>query len=217
MTLRVAIVDDEDLIRTGFSAIISAEEDMEVVAEAADGVGAVNIARSGAADVILMDVRMPKVNGIAATRQILEGAGTHLTVPKILIVTTFENDDYVYQALQAGADGFLLKRTRADDLLAAIRLLARSDSLLFPDKIRRLATSHRGLKPHLLAQAGLSQRESQVLKLMANGLSNDEIARELFLGRETVKSHVGSIYRKLAVRDRTQAVIAAYESGLVGT
>lgn len=214
MTVRVAIVDDEELIRSGFSAIINAEPDLEVVAEASDGIGAVNIARAGGVDVLLMDVRMPKVDGIAATQQIVESVPD---APKILVITTFENDDYVYEALHSGADGFLLKRTRASDLITAITLLAHSDTILFPDKIRQLALTHRSSHPDLIEKAGLSDRETEVLRLMARGLSNDEIATELYVSRETVKSHVGSIYRKLAVRDRTQAVIAAYESGLVGS
>lgn len=214
MSVRVAIVDDEELIRSGFSAILSAEPDVEVVAEASDGIGAVNIARAGGVDVLLMDVRMPKVDGIAATQQIVE---TVPNPPKILVITTFENDDYVYEALQGGADGFLLKRTRAADLITAIKLLAHSDSILFPDKIRQLALTHRSSRPDLIEKAALSEREIEVLRLMARGLSNDEIASELYVSRETVKSHVGSVYRKLAVRDRTQAVIVAYESGLVGT
>lgn len=213
MSVRIAIVDDEELIRTGFSAILSAETDVEVVAEASDGIGAVNIARAGGVDVLLMDVRMPKVDGITATKQIVD---TVPHAPKILVITTFENDDYVYEALHSGANGFLLKRMRADDLITAVKLVAHSDTLLFPDKIRQLALTHRTSRPELLTKAGLSERESEVLVLIARGMSNEEIASELYVGRETVKSHVGSVYRKLAVRDRTQAVIFAYESGLVG-
>jgi DNA-binding NarL/FixJ family response regulator len=210
MPLRIALVDDEELIRSGFAAIIAAEDDMEVVAEGADGIDAVNIARSGRADVILMDVRMPRVDGIAATERIVAELRTP---PKILVVTTFDNDDYVWEALRAGADGFLLKRTGVEDLLAAVRLVARADALLFPESIRRLAAASRRRTPS--AVDGLSDREREVLLLAAKGLSNAEIAASLHLGRETVKTHLSSVYTKLGVRDRTQAVIAAYDSGLV--
>lgn len=209
--LRIALIDDEALIRSGFAAIIGAEPDLEVVAQGADGVDAVAIARSGKADVLLMDVRMPTVDGIQATERIVSELDAP---PKILVVTTFDNDDYVWQALRAGADGFLLKRTRVEDLLAAVRLVARTDALLFPEAVRRLAAA----TPVRKAPKGigdLSEREREVLVLAAKGLSNVEIASELFLGRETVKTHLSSVYAKLGVRDRTQAVIAAYEGGLV--
>jgi len=209
--LRIALIDDEALIRSGFAAIIGAEPDLEVVAEGADGIDALTIARSGKADVLLMDVRMPKVDGIEATERIVSELDSP---PKILVVTTFDNDDYVWQALRAGADGFLLKRTRLEDLLAAVRLVARTDALLFPEAVRRLAAA----SPKRKAPKGindLSEREREVLTLAARGLSNAEIAAELFLGRETVKTHLSSVYAKLGVRDRTQAVIAAYEGGLV--
>ena len=209
--LRIALIDDEALIRTGFAAIIGAEPDLEVVAQGADGIDAVSIARSGKADVLLMDVRMPTVDGIQATERIVAELDSP---PKILVVTTFDNDDYVWQALRAGADGFLLKRTRVEDLLAAVRLVARTDALLFPEAVRRLASA----APTRKAPKGigdLSDREREVLVLAAKGLSNQEIAAALFLGRETVKTHLSAVYAKLAVRDRTQAVIAAYEGGLV--
>jgi len=209
--LRIALVDDEALIRSGFAAVIGAEPDLDVVAEGADGIDAVAIARSGKADVMLMDVRMPKVDGIEATARITAELAAP---PKILVVTTFDNDDYVWQALRAGADGFLLKRTRLEDLLAAVRLVARTDALLFPEAVRRLAANI----PDRKAPKGigeLSDREREVLVLAARGLSNAEIAAELYLGRETVKTHLSSVYTKLGVRDRTQAVIAAYEGGLV--
>ncbi|WP_026930513.1 response regulator [Glycomyces tenuis] len=210
--LRVALIDDEELIRSGFAAIIGAEPDLEVTAQGADGVDAVNIARAAKADVMLMDVRMPTVDGIAATERIVAEVKAR---PKILVVTTFDNDDYVWQALRAGADGFLLKRTGVEDLLAAVRLVARTDALLFPEAIRRLAdVSARATAPRP-GIADLSEREREVLRLAAEGLSNTEIAGRLFLGRETVKTHLSSVYTKLGVRDRTQAVIAAYDSGLV--
>ncbi|WP_205325636.1 response regulator transcription factor [Glycomyces sp. YM15] len=209
--LRIALIDDEALIRTGFAAIIGAEPDLEVVAQGGDGIDALTIARSGKADVLLMDVRMPTVDGIQATERIVAELETP---PKILVVTTFDNDDYVWQALRAGADGFLLKRTRVEDLLAAVRLVARTDALLFPEAVRRLAAA----APTRKAPKGignLSDREREVLVLAAKGLSNQEIAAELYLGRETVKTHLSGVYTKLGVRDRTQAVIAAYEGGLV--
>jgi DNA-binding NarL/FixJ family response regulator len=209
--LRIALVDDEALIRSGFAAVIGAEPDLDVVAEGADGIDALAVARKGNVDVMLMDVRMPKVDGIEATARITAELAAP---PKILVVTTFDNDDYVWQALRAGADGFLLKRTRLEDLLAAVRLVARTDALLFPEAVRRLAAA----VPTRNAPNGigdLSDREREVLTLAARGLSNAEIAAELFLGRETVKTHLSSVYTKLGVRDRTQAVIAAYEGGLV--
>jgi DNA-binding NarL/FixJ family response regulator len=209
--LRIALIDDEALIRTGFAAIIGAEPDLEVVAQGADGIDALTIARSGKADVLLMDVRMPTVDGIQATERIVAELDAP---PKILVVTTFDNDDYVWQALRAGADGFLLKRTRVEDLLAAVRLVARTDALLFPEAVRRLAAAAPTRKaPKGIAD--LSEREREVLVLAAKGLSNQEIAANLFLGRETVKTHLSGVYAKLGVRDRTQAVIAAYEGGLV--
>jgi DNA-binding NarL/FixJ family response regulator len=210
--LRIALIDDEALIRSGFAAIIGAEPDLEVVAQGADGIDAVAIARSGKADVLLMDVRMPTVDGIQATERIVSQLDAP---PKILVVTTFDNDDYVWQALRAGADGFLLKRTRVEDLLAAVRLVARTDALLFPEAVRRLAVSATPARKAPKGIGDLSEREREVLVLAARGLSNVEIAAELFLGRETVKTHLSSVYTKLGVRDRTQAVIAAYEGGLV--
>ncbi|ADD42152.1 response regulator [Stackebrandtia nassauensis] len=210
MNLRVLLADDEALIRAGLAAIIDAEADLEVVAEAADGVDAVALTKRHRPDVVLMDVRMPNVDGIEATRQILRIPELS---PKIIVVTTFDNDDYVYEALRAGANGFLLKRTPPDDLLAGIRVVARGDALLFPAAVRRLAAGHTGRST--LDAAGLTEREAEVLRLMARGLSNAEIAARLFLSAETVKTHVAKILAKLRVRDRTQAVIKAYEAGFV--
>ena len=210
--LRIALIDDEELIRSGFAAIIGAEPDLDVTAQGADGVDAVNIARSGKADLMLMDVRMPNVDGIEATERISAEVAER---PKILVVTTFEGDDHVWQALRAGADGFLLKRTPVEDMLAAVRLVARTDALLFPGAIRWLAASaaRPGSRPRGIDE--LSEREREVLVLAARGLSNTEIAGRIFLGKETVKTHLSSVYAKLEVRDRTQAVIAAYDAGLV--
>lgn len=213
VTLRLLLADDEDLIRAGLAAIIDSEPDLTVVGQVADGVDAVAAARRLRPDVILMDVRMPHVDGIEATRQILRDLSEP---PRIIVVTTFDNDDYVYEALRAGADGFLLKRTRPQDLVAAVRVVAAGDALLFPQAVRRLAAG-RGGRCEGLADAGLTDRETEVLRHMAKGLSNAEIGRELFVSAETVKTHVGNILAKLRVRDRTQAVIRAYEAGFVPT
>ncbi|GIJ56601.1 response regulator transcription factor [Virgisporangium aurantiacum] len=213
MTRRVLLADDEPLIRIGLRAVIDAEPDLEVVAEADDGAAVLPLVRMSAPDVVLMDIRMPLVDGIQATRQIL---ATVPHPPKILVVTTFESDENVYAALRAGAQGFVLKRARPQEIVGAIRVVADGDSLLFPAAIRALAGRFGGGATGApLAEAGLTQREADVLRLMARGRSNTEIAGELFVGVQTVKTHVGNILTKLAARDRTQAVIAAYESGFV--
>jgi DNA-binding NarL/FixJ family response regulator len=212
MKLSVVVVDDEPLIRSGLRAIINAEPDLTVVGEAGDGAEVLPVVRRTGADVVLMDVRMPAVDGIQATRLLLENLDSP---PRVLVVTTFENDDYVYDALRAGASGFLLKRTPPDDIIAAIRTVAGSESLLFPEAIRALALAHVEAKPTGLDAYQLTDREQEVLRLMARGLSNAEIATELVLGLQTVKTHVANILAKLNARDRTQAVIRAYESGFV--
>ncbi|TDC51126.1 response regulator transcription factor [Actinomadura sp. KC345] len=215
MTIKVLLVDDERLIRAGLAAIIDGEDDLAVVGEAADGSevpGEVNRLRP---DVILMDVRMPRLDGIQATRHILE---TVPEPPRIIVVTTFENDEYVYDALKAGANGFLLKRTRPEEILQAIRMVAHGDSLLFPAAIRELAAQH-GPSGSVTAGAAwhgrLTEREGDVLRLMAKGRSNAEIAQDLFVSPQTVKTHVGNILAKLQARDRTQAVIYAYETSFI--
>jgi DNA-binding NarL/FixJ family response regulator len=213
--ISVVVVDDEPLIRSGLRAIINAEHDLTVVGEAGDGAEVLPVVRRTRPDVVLMDVRMPAVDGIQATRLLLDRLDP---APRVLVVTTFENDDYVYDALRAGASGFLLKRTPPDDIVQAIRMVVGSESLLFPEAIRTLALSRareEGNRPQGLDQAQLTEREQEVLRLMARGLSNAEIAGELVLGVQTIKTHVANLLAKLGARDRTQAVILAYESGFV--
>ncbi|TCO53586.1 response regulator transcription factor [Actinocrispum wychmicini] len=210
--VKVLLVDDEELIRAGLRAIINAEDDLEVVGEAEDGAAVLSSVTALAPDVVLMDVRMPVVDGIQATRHIVERMDP---APKIIVVTTFENDDYVYDALRAGASGFLLKRARPAEIVRAIRVVVAGESLLFPAAIRTLAANRGQPQRPALADAGLTEREAEVLRLMATGLSNVEISTELFVSVQTVKTHVGNVLAKLQARDRTQAVITAYESGFV--
>ncbi|ARF80969.1 response regulator [Kitasatospora aureofaciens] len=215
--IRVVIADDERLVRMGLRVVIDAEPDLSVVGEASDGAEVVPLVRELRPDVVLMDVRMPGIDGIRATEQLVGGMAEP---PRILVVTTFEHDDHVYDALRAGAAGFLLKRARAEEMVQAVRLVARGDSLLFPAAVRELALRHgaggrREAAPNRGPIGRLTEREGQVLRLMATGLNNGEIARQLVVSQETVKTHVGSVLAKLGARDRTQAVIAAYESGFV--
>ncbi|MEU8633724.1 response regulator transcription factor [Amycolatopsis sp. NPDC048633] len=213
MSAGVLLVDDEPLIRAGLRAIIDSEEDLSVLGEAADGAEVPGLVTRLRPDVVLMDVRMPAVDGIRATTHLMS---TMDSPPKVIVVTTFENDDYVYDALVAGASGFLLKRARPEEIVAAIRTVLAGESLLFPAAIRRLAAQHAPAPSgDGLTGAGLTEREREVLRLMAGGLSNVEIAGELYLGIQTVKTHVGNVLAKLGARDRTQAVIRAYDSGFV--
>lgn len=213
VTISVLLVDDEPLARAGLRAILTAQPGIEVVGEAADGVSVVSLVRQLRPDVIAMDVRMPLMDGIETTRAVLRVIPD---APKILIVTTFENDDYVYDALRAGADGFLLKRARPAEIANAVRTVAEGDSLLYPAAVRSLAAGRSNAPARaVLERANLTEREATVLRLMTQGLSNAEIAAQIYLGTETVKTHVSSILAKLGARDRTQAVIAAYESGFV--
>jgi DNA-binding NarL/FixJ family response regulator len=211
--IKVLIADDDELVRGGLRALIDGDGDVEVVGEAGDGAEAVSASASLRPDVVCMDVRMPRVDGIQATRIIRE----RQPLTKVLVLKTFENDDYVDEALRAGAQGFLLKRSAPDHVVHAIRTVHRGDSLLFPEAIRRLVTnamSPDDVRPGL---PDLTDREGEVLRLIATGLSNAEIASRLFITVETVKTHVARILAKLGVRDRVQAVIRAYESGFVTT
>lgn len=208
--IRVAIADDQALVRTGLRLILQAEEDMEVVGEAEDGRAAIELVRTVSPDVILMDVRMPVLDGIEATRRV--AADT-----RVLVLTTFDLDEVVFEAIRAGASGFLLKTSPADELVRAVRVVAAGDSLLSPSITRRLVEEF-ARRPVAAEPRGLDEltpRELDVLRLIARGLSNAEIATELFVEASTVKSHVASVLAKLDLRDRVQAVVAAYESGLV--
>jgi DNA-binding NarL/FixJ family response regulator len=217
MSLGVLIVDDQALVRAGFRMILEAEEDVEVLGEAANGQEAVAEAQRLKPDVVLMDVRMPEMDGIEATRRLLAGDGASA---KVVMLTTFDMDEYVYDALRAGASGFLLKDVPPEQLVAGIRAVASGDALLAPsvtrrvieEFVRRPPASVRTLPPKL---SELTARELEVLKLIARGRSNAEIAKELFVSETTVKTHVGHVLTKLDVRDRVQAVVLAYESGLV--
>ncbi|SIR94266.1 response regulator transcription factor [Micromonospora avicenniae] len=212
MSIGVLIVDDDELIRVGLRAIIDAQPDLRVLAEAADGAEVLPLVARHRPAVVLMDVRMPGIDGIQATRHLLAASAEP---PRVLVVTTFANDEYVYDALRAGASGFLLKRARPAEVVEAVRVVAAGESLLFPAAIRRLVGAYGGQGGDRLRAARLTEREAEVLRLMAAGLSNPEIAARLVVGVETVKTHVGNVLAKLAVRDRTQAVIVAYESGFV--
>ena len=217
MTIRVLIADDQAMVRAGLSLIVRPVEDIEIAGEAGDGQEAVELARELRPDVVLMDVRMPRLDGIEATRRVL--AATAPQPARVLILTTFDLDEYVYAALRAGASGFMLKDEPPDHLLAGIRTVAAGDALLAPAVTRRLIEEFIR-RPDLTAPDGsglaeLTGREREILELLARGRSNDEIAQELCLSRATVKTHVGSVFRKLELRDRAQAVIFAYECGLV--
>lgn len=215
---RILIVDDQPIVRSGFATILDAQDDFEVVGEAADGEEAVRQARALHPDVILMDIRMPRLDGISATRQL---AGPDVAHPRrVLILTTFDLDEYVYEALRAGASGFLLKDTTRDELTHAVRVIAGGNALLAPSVTKRLITEFvrrpRAEPAQLKGLDSLTRREHEVLVMLARGKSNAEIATSLYLGESTVKTHVGHILMKLALRDRVQAVIFAYECGLVG-
>ncbi|WP_435241278.1 response regulator [Streptomyces cucumeris] len=210
-TVRVLVVDDEELTRTGLRTLLSAKPGLTVVGEAADGSEVLPLVRALRPDIVLMDVRMPTLNGIEATRQLRT---TLSEPPKVIVITTFENDAYVYDALEAGADGFIRKRAPSQQIAQAIHLVATGDSMLFPDAVRRLATG-RPVRPEAAARAAaLTRRETEILRQMARGLSNQEIADELTVSLETVKTHVGNVLAKLGTGNRTQAVILAFQAGL---
>ncbi|QNE22618.1 response regulator transcription factor [Kribbella qitaiheensis] len=215
MTVRVLVVDDQEIVRAGFSALLDVQSDLEVVGQASNGAEAVELAGQLVPDVILMDVRMPVLDGLAATRQILAGVAPGKP-PRVIMLTTFDLDEYVYDALRAGASGFLLKHSSPDELTAAVRVVAAGDALLAPSITRRLVEDFARMQPVLPATAGgLTPRETDVLRLIARGQSNREIAATLVLAEQTVKTHVSRILMKLELRDRAQAVVYAYEAGVV--
>jgi DNA-binding NarL/FixJ family response regulator len=214
MKIRVVIADDQELVRTGFRVIVAAEPDMEVVAEAGDGHQTIEAVKRHRPDVVLMDIRMPNLDGIEATRRITSAPRP----PRILILTTFDLDEYVYEALRAGASGFLLKDAGAAELLHGVRVIAAGEALLAPSITQRLIADFARRPPATsrpAALADLTPRELEVLRLIARGLSNADIAKELIVGDATVKTHVARIFSKLGLHDRAQAVVLAYESGLV--
>jgi DNA-binding NarL/FixJ family response regulator len=217
MSVRVVVADDQLLVRAGFRVLVDSAPDLEVIGEAGDGVEAVELARRERPDVVLMDIRMPRMDGLEATRRIV--ADELLGGVRVLVLTTFDLDEYVYQALRAGASGFLLKDTPPADLLAAIRVVAAGDALLAPSVTRRLIQEFaRRPEPAAVAPAALAaltDREREVLALVARGLSNAEIAERLYVSAATAKTHVSRVLAKLGARDRAQLVMLAYETGLV--
>jgi DNA-binding NarL/FixJ family response regulator len=215
--IRVLIADDQTIVRAGFAALLSAQSDIDVVAEGGDGREAVRLAEAHRPDVVLMDIRMPGMDGIDATKRILADPANAAT--RVLVLTTFDVDEYVYEALSAGASGFLLKDSTAEDLVSAVRVVARGDALLAPRVTGRLINEfarQRRARPKPMPELEtLTARETEVLRLIAGGLSNAEIAARLVVSEHTVKTHVARVFTKLSVRDRAQAVVLAYESGLV--
>jgi DNA-binding NarL/FixJ family response regulator len=215
VSVRVVLVDDQEMVRAGFRLILEAEGDIRIVGEASDGEEAVEATRRLRPDVVLMDVQMPRVDGLEATRRLRDERGLE---SRVVILTTFERDDYVFEALRAGASGFLLKNARPEDLVHAVRVVASGDALLAPAVTRRVIQEYarRPARPRDdAALASLTEREREVLCLLATGLSNAELAAELVLGEGTIKTHVSHVLAKLGLRDRVQAVVFAYESGLV--
>ncbi|PSM39812.1 DNA-binding response regulator [Streptomyces dioscori] len=218
MSIRVVVADDQELVRSGFSMILEAQPDIDVVAEAGDGVEAVAAVQRHTPDVLLLDIRMPRMDGLEAARLVCAQSAC-----RVVMLTTFDLDEYVYEALYAGASGFLLKDVRRDDLVHAVRVVAAGDSLLAPSVTRRLVAdiiqrrrAEAAAPPPSSARLGvLTAREEETLRLLARGLSNAEIARTLFVSEHTVKTHVSNVLSKLGLRDRVQAVICAYESGVV--
>ena len=221
MTTRVVIVDDQAMVRAGFAALLAAQADIDVVGEAPDGAQGVELSRRTRPDVVLMDVRMPEMDGLEAARRLLSPPPGVTHRPRVLMLTTFDVDDYVYEALRAGASGFLLKDAPPADLIAAVRVVASGDALLAPSVTRRLIADFARQRPApargrpALRLKALTERETEVLTLVARGRSNTEIAQTLVLAEQTVKTHVSRVLTKLDLRDRAQAVVFAYESGLV--
>ena len=215
MTIRVAIVDDQALMRDGFGMILDAQPDIDVVGDAENGRAGVELCHRSRPDVVLMDIRMPILDGIDATRSIVSSGGD----TRVLVLTTFDLDEYVYAALRAGASGYLLKDTPATELVAAVRIIANGDALLSPSVTRRLIEQFSRLPdPEVVIETlpgDLTEREREALELLAHGLSNREIAAQMYIGEATAKTHVSRLLTKLGVRDRVQAVIVAYESGLI--
>jgi DNA-binding NarL/FixJ family response regulator len=211
------VVDDQAMVREGFGALLAAQPDLAVAGQAADGAEAVHLASELRPDVILMDVRMPEMDGLEATRRILENTSDE--TPRVLMLTTFDLDEYVYEALRAGASGFLLKDAPAEELVHAVRVVAAGDALVSPSVMRRLIADFvaqpQRVRAEPVALDSLTPREREVLRLVARGLSNAEISTMLVVAPQTTKTHVGHILRKLHLRDRAQAVVAAYESGLI--
>jgi DNA-binding NarL/FixJ family response regulator len=218
VTISVLIADDQAMVRAGFAALLDAHEGIRVVGQAATGLEAVKLSARLDPDVILMDVRMPELDGIAATRRILGPEYPAAHVPRILMLTTFDIDEYVYDALQAGASGFLLKDALPEELVHAVRVVAEGDALLSPSVTRRMIAQFAAQKPRAPRSAAvladLTEREREVLVLLGKGMSNAEIGGELFISEQTVKTHVGKVLAKIGARDRVQAVIFAYDSGL---
>jgi DNA-binding NarL/FixJ family response regulator len=217
MSIRILIADDQSLVRTGFRMILDAEPDLDVVGEAIDGREAVDKAKAAKPDVILMDIRMPELDGIEATRRIVAESGD--AAPKILMLTTFDLNEYVYEALRAGASGFLLKDVPAEQLADGVRVVAAGEALLAPSVTRRLLSEFAQVRPRDAAPPPafeeLTPRELEVFRLIARGLSNAEVAQELIVSETTVKTHVARVLMKLSLRDRIQAVVLAYESGII--
>jgi len=219
VSITVLVADDQAMVRAGFAAILQAQDDIDVLGQASDGEEAIALARRLRPDVVLMDVRMPVMNGIDATRELVHPRRGEPHRPLVLMLTTFDADEYVYDALQAGASGFLLKDAPPDDLVHAVRVIAAGEALLAPRVTKRLlerfATQRPGVNRQEARLAGLTEREREILVLVGRGRSNAEIAADLFIAEQTVKTHVSRIFTKLGLRDRVQAVILAFDAGLV--